>query len=65
MPLGTVATAPLGIVATVQNMDQKKKKKKAVAHETKCTVQKHCMCIRAFIHKIGVIKFSQNIYFQL
>ena len=60
MPLGTVATAPLGIVATVQ-----KKRKKVVAHETKCTVQKHCTRIRAFIHKIGVIKFSQNIYFQL
>ena len=43
----TVATVPLGTVATVQNMKKKKKyrskhekKKKggAVAHETKCTV---------------------------
>ena len=55
-----VATVSLGTVVTIQNLGKKK-----VAHETKCIVQKHCTRIRAFIREIGVIKFSQNIYFQL
>ena len=38
--LGIVATVPLGTVAIVQNMGGKKK---VVAHETKCIVQKHVL----------------------
>ena len=58
--VAAIATVPLGIVATVQNLKKKKKDKVTQQNgtidvpckNTRCTVQKYNTCIRAFIYRI-------------
>ena len=50
--VATVATVLHGTVATVK----KKRQSGSIKWNCRCTVRKHCTCIRAFIYKIRLIR---------